>query len=63
LNRELGSRADLSEEIVPLIVHQDKRRKILHLDLPYRFHAQFRVPVQVNLFDVFFRQDRGGTAD
>ena len=61
--RRARLRADLLEEVVALIVDQDKRRKILHLNLPDRFHAKFRILVQFDLFDVFFCQYRRRAAD
>ena len=56
-------RADLPEEVVALIVHQDKRRKILNLNLPDRFHPQFRILVQFDLLDMILRQYRRRAAD
>ena len=55
--------ADLREEIVALVVHQNEGGEVLHLNLPDGFHAQFRVFQQFHLPDVILGQDGGGTAD
>ena len=55
--------ADLCEEIVALVVHQNEGGEVLHLNLPDGFHAQFRVFQQFHLPDVILGQDGGGTAD
>jgi hypothetical protein len=37
------ARFELLEEIITLIIHQDKRREILYLKLPDGLHTQFRI--------------------
>src|SRR5690242_15144180 len=58
-----GSAAELLEEVIPLVVHQDERREVFHLDLPDRLHPQFGEVDALYFLDVLFGQHRGRAAD
>ena len=51
------------EEVVALVVHHDERREVLHLDLPDRLHAQFRVLEQLDAGDAVLRQPGSRATD
>lgn len=51
------------EEVVPLVVDQDERGEVLHLDLPDGFHAEFGKLDDFDLFDVLFGQNGRRAAD
>src|SRR5262245_49692339 len=53
----------LLEEIVALVIHQDERREIDHLNFPDRFHAEFGVFQNFNLFDIVLGQDSCGATN
>lgn len=42
---------DLLEEVVTLVVYEDERREILHLDFPDSFHAKFGIFETFNALD------------
>ena len=46
------------EKIAALVVDDDKRRKIDHVDLPHRFHAELGIFQHLDLFDAVLRQPR-----
>ena len=51
------------EKIIPLVIHQDKRREVFDFDLPDRFHAEFGEVDALDLLDVLFGEDRGRAAN
>ena len=51
------------EEIIPLVVDDDERGEVAHLDLPDRFHAQFGVLEHLYLSDAVPRELRRRAAD
>src|SRR5215470_19865824 len=51
------------EEIIPLVVDDDERGEVAHLDLPDHFHAQFGVLEHLNLGDAVLREFRCRAAD
>jgi hypothetical protein len=55
--------AELLKEVVPLVVHEDKGREVFYLDLPHRFHAQFRVVDAFDLLDILLGEDGGRATD
>ena len=55
--------AQVREEIAPLVVDQDERREILHVDFPDRFHPKFGEFDDLHFLDVLLGEDRGGPAD
>ena len=57
-----ATRFDLFEEIVTLVVYQDKCWKIFHFDLPDRFHAQFGIFHTFDALDVVLGQNCSRTA-
>src|SRR5581483_2186419 len=56
-------RFKLLEEIIPFVIHQDKRREIHYLNFPNSFHAQFGILQKLDVLDIVLRQDGGGSAD
>ena len=58
-----ATRFDLFEEIVTLVVYQDKCWKIFHFDLPDRFHAQFGIFHTFDALDVVLGQNCSRAAD
>src|SRR5215831_15834844 len=52
-----------SEEIIPLVIHDDERGEVTYLDLPHRFHPQFGVLEHIDPGDAVLRQLRRGAAD
>ena len=58
-----ATRFDLFEEIVTLVVYQDKCWKIFHFDLPDRFHTQFRIFHALDALDIVLSQDSCGATD
>src|SRR3954469_5568019 len=58
-----SSQIQFLEEIVALVVDHNEGRKILHLDLPDRLHAEFRILHRLDLFDAMLGEVRGGAAD
>ena len=55
--------ADFSEEIIALVIYQNKGGEVFHFNFPDSFHAQFRVFQQFHFLDVVLGQDGGGAAD
>ena len=55
--------AAIGKEIIALVVHEDEGRKVLHLNAPDGFHAEFGIFKLLNLLDVFLGEDRGRSAD
>src|ERR1700712_739078 len=53
----------LLEEIIALVVDDDEGRKILDLDAPDRFHAEFGIFHHLDLLDAVLGEVRRGTAD
>src|SRR3974377_1893181 len=51
------------EEIIPLVVDDDERGEVTYLDLPHRFHPQFRVLEHIDPGDAVLCQLRGGATD
>src|SRR5262249_36657237 len=51
------------EEIIALVIDEDERREILHLDFPHRLHAEFGIFEHLDLLDVLFREDGGRAPD
>src|SRR6266487_6661300 len=47
-----------SEKVVSLVVDDDERREVAHLDLPDRLHPEFGVLEYLNLGDAVLRQPR-----
>ena len=43
---------DLSEEVVTLIIDEDKCREVLYFNFPDSFHTQFRILYTLNALDV-----------
>ncbi len=53
----------MGEEVVALVIDDDKGREVLDLDLPNSFHAQFRVFQDLDLADAVLGQPRRRPAD
>src|ERR1700712_3137678 len=53
----------LLEEIIALVVDDDEGRKILDLDAPDRFHAEFGIFHHLDLLDAVLGKVRRRTAD
>src|SRR5262252_10431002 len=51
------------EEIIPLVVDDDERGEVAHLDLPDRLHPQLGVLQHVDLGDAVLCQFGRGSAD
>ena len=58
-----ASRTHRLEEVIPLVINQDERWEVLHLDLPDGFHAEFGELDDFDLLDVFLGEDGSGAAD
>lgn len=54
---------DLLEEVVAFVIHQDKRREVLHFNFPDRFHSQFRIRHALQTLDAVLRQHRRRAAN
>src|SRR4029450_3535976 len=48
----------VSEKVVSLVVHDDERREVAHVDLPDRLHPEFGVLEYLDLGDAVLRQPR-----
>src|SRR4051812_32699980 len=57
------SRLELLEEIIPLVIDDDERREIDHVDLADRFHPKVLEVDQLDLLDVRLREDGRRAAD
>src|SRR6476469_6974735 len=53
----------LFEEIIALVVDDDEGRKILDLDAPDRFHAEFGILHNLDLLDAVLGEVRRSTTD
>ncbi len=60
---ESATRFDLFEEVITLVIYQDKRGEVLYLDLPDRFHTQFRIFHALDALDIVLSQDSRRAAD
>src|SRR5579864_1585949 len=58
-----GGSREAREEIVALVVDDDKGGEVDNLDAPDRLHPQFGVFEQLDLFDAVLREARRGAAD
>ncbi len=56
-------RFQLFEEVVTLIIYQDKCREVFHFNLPDSFHTEFGIFHTFDALDVVLCQDSGRTAD
>lgn len=61
--KKSATRLDLLEEVITLVIYQDKRREVLYLDLPDRFHTQFRIFHALDALDIVLSQDSRGATD
>lgn len=61
--KKSATRLDLLEEVITLVIYQDKRGEVLYLDLPDRFHTQFRVFHALDALDIVLSQDRRRATD
>lgn len=61
--KKSATRLDLLEEVIALVIYQDKRGEVLYLDLPDRFHTQFRIFHALDALDIVLRQDRRRATD
>src|SRR5260221_12691993 len=50
------------KEIIPLVVHDDERRKTRDLDLPDRFHSEAGILEHVHFLDAVTSEPRRGSA-
>ncbi len=57
------SEAELLEEVVALVVDQNKGREVDNLDLPDRFHAEFREVDTFDLLDILFGENGSRAAN
>ena len=51
-----ASCADISEEVVTLIIDQNVSGEVFHFNLPDGFHSEFRVFKYFNIFNIMLRQ-------
>ena len=61
--KESATRLDLLEEVITLVIYQDKRGEVLYLDLPDRFHTQFRIFHALDALDIVLSQDSRRATD
>jgi len=54
---------DLGEEVVALVVYEDKCGEVFDLDFPDGFHAEFGVFEELDFLDGVLREHCGGAAD
>ena len=54
---------DLSEEVVTLIIDEDKCREVLYFNFPDSFHTEFGIFHTLNALDVVLGKDSCRTAD
>ena len=54
---------DLSEEVVTLVINEDKCREIFNFNLPNGFHAEFGIFHALDALDVVLCKDSCRTAD
>src|SRR5690606_4338473 len=54
---------ELLEEVVALVVHDDERGEVLHLDTPYGLHAELRELEDTDLLDTILSESRGRASD
>jgi hypothetical protein len=59
----LRGHAEPGEEVVPLVVDDDERGEVLHLDPPDGLHAEIRILQHLDLADAVPGEAGGGTAD
>src|ERR1035437_1412182 len=57
------SSATVGVEIIALVVDEDERREILHLNLPHRLHAKLGILNHLDFLDVLLRENRRRPAD
>jgi hypothetical protein len=53
----------LLEEVVALVINEDKCREVLNLDFPDSLHAELGVLDALDALDVVLREDSGRTTD
>jgi HlyD family secretion protein len=53
----------LFEEVITLVIHQDKCREIFHFNLPDSFHTEFGIFHTFDALNIVLRQDSSRTAD
>src|SRR6266496_3593484 len=58
-----SSEMELLEEVVPLVVDEDERGEVDHVDLPDRLHAELGEVDALDLLDVLLGEQRGRAAD
>lgn len=61
--KKSATRLDLLEEVITLVIYQDKRGEVLYLDLPDRFHTQFRIFHALDALDIVLSQDSRRATD
>ena len=52
---------DLLEEIISLVINQDKCREIFHFNLPDSFHTQLRIFHTLDALDIILSLDSSWT--
>lgn len=63
LRQGSATRLDLLEEVITLVVDEDKGREVLYLDFPDSLHAQLRILDALDALDVVLCQDSGRSTD
>lgn len=54
---------NLLEEVIALVINEDKCREILNLDFPDSLHTKFGVLNALNALDVVLREDSSRATD
>ena len=58
-----GTRLELLEEIITLIIHEDECGEVLHLYLPDCLHAELRILYALDGLDILLGEDSGRTTN
>ena len=54
---------DRLKEIIPFVVNENESGEVFHIDLPDRFHSEFRKIEHFNFSDVILGEDGCGATD
>ena len=55
--------ADFSEEVIALVIYQNKGGEVFHFNFPDSFHTQFRIFHTLNALDIILSKDSSRTTN